>query len=127
MAAVDNGVDVTVNALYIPDGYTLPTVTPFATTGKPAYDIVLSVDRATVQNADKAVTFGNILTDAVIGLSKQAKDLVENDFENTNNTVTFFIDFYNIESNVPRGKTNDFYTDADDVYLCSCKIYVQVT
>ena len=126
MAITNNGVAVLVNDLFIPAGYTKPTVTTFVTTGKPAYDIVLSVDRATVQNATRATTFTNIINNATVGISKQAEDLVTNDFDSAN-TVVMYVDFTSIDSNIPRNKANDFYTDADDVYLCSCKIYVQVS
>ena len=116
MAFDNKGVDVTVNSFYVPHDYTLPAVTTFATDGVATWEKTLSVDRATVQNADRATTFGNIIDDAAIGISKQAEDIVKEWNDGSVDNVEMFVDFYDIESNVPRGKSNSFYTDADDAW-----------
>lgn len=127
MAFNNQGVDVTVNSFYVPDDYTLPAVTTFDTDGVATWEKTLSVDRATVSNADRATTFGNIIDDVAIGISKQCEDIVKEWNDGAVDNVEMYVDFYDIDSNVPRGKSNAFYTDAADAFLPKVRIYARIT
>lgn len=127
MAFNNLGVVVSVVELYIPDGYEIPSVTPFPTAGAATWDLVLSVDRDTVNNADRATTFGNILNDVTVGIKKQAEDIVKEWNDGSIDDVDMFVDFHQINTNVVRSKSNDFYTDADDAYLASVRIYAKIS
>ena len=123
MAITNNGTKVTIQSDKLPVGYTLPTVTTF-TDHEYVRTAVLNVDRATVYSATKTTTMANILANVSIGVTKQVTDLVTADFDATK-TITIYSDMYDIDTNLKVSQTGDFYSNADDKFVCYVKIYVK--
>ena len=125
MAITNNG---TVNNLHddqLPSGYTRPTVTTF-TDWQWQQRIILSVLKATVQNAAEETTMTNIITNGTIGITQQVDDILANDYV-ASNTVTSFTNFIKLTSNeVPVGGDTPSLTTAGTSYLCTVDIYVKV-
>lgn len=109
-----------------PTGFTDPTVTPVTGENLWQWPNTLYVDRATVYDADKATTLGNIINDNAIGLKKQCTDLLSL-FENTINTVSGHAELLDVNINLdPAVPTSDFYLDVDDKYVCPVIIYAKI-
>lgn len=124
MALVNNGVKVSIGAGLIPTGFTAPAVTPFADQDSKR-TISLSVLKATVENADKATTLLNIINDVTIGISKQVSDIVDADYDEVANTVTFYADMTSLSNNQQRSVATDFYGDVAVSYVATVDVYVK--
>ena len=98
MALVNNGVKVSLKASQKPTGYSLPSVTTF-TDYEYTRPMTLNVAKATVENATKATTLTNIISNATIGISKQVDDIMTADYIGSN-TVTYYIDLLTINHNI---------------------------
>jgi hypothetical protein len=80
MAIVDKGIKIELSEAIIPDDYTAPEYVEVSDYEyKRTYQ--LSVLKATVENATKATTFGNIIDNATIGILKQILDVITDDFK----------------------------------------------
>lgn len=129
MALTNLGVLTTVNTLYIPATYTpTPPSNMFITDGVATWERTIKVNRAAVNNADPAVTFGAIITDGTDGISKLAEDIVSDEIDIVGKAVTMFTEFYAIDTNLARAHsaTNDLYNEKAAAYLCAVKIYAKV-
>jgi len=123
MAIVNNGTKVNLGAGQIPSGYTLPVVTDF-TDHEYKRELTLDVLKATVQNADKAITLDNILTDVVIGVNKQVTDILTADLVGTN-TVEAFSELVFLGHNVQPTAYSDFLNDTAVSYKVKVVVYVK--
>lgn len=123
MAITNNG---TVNSLpdsQIPTGYTRPTVTTISDYDYVS-DLSLTVLKSTVENATKATTMTNIITDAAIGITKQITDILAADYLATA-TVTAYADLTGIDHNISPVSTSDFYNATAVSFTCTVKLYVK--
>lgn len=128
MALTFNGVDTaSLSSLKKPTGYTDPTVTPVTGDTLWTWENTITVDRATVYNADRATTLENILDDVAVGLNTQC-EAIAGQLENTTNTVEAYAVLVDVENNIDsEDPASDFYIDEDDVYVCEVIIYAKVT
>ena len=93
---------------------------------QPIYsNLVLTVTKSVVDVPVKATTFLNIRTDAAIGIEKQVADKLALEMDDTANTITYNIDWKNVENN--QGITDQFYTDVAAVYKCLVDVYIVIT
>lgn len=125
MALAAQATKISLNKTKLPTGYTDPGGSNLSNATPNYKDLVLTVAKATVENANKATTFDNIRTDATIGIEKQVADLLANDFDDTANTITYNIDWKNIESNMEFAR--EFYTNVAAQYICTVDVYVVVS
>lgn len=128
MALTFNGVDTSsLSSLKKPTGYTDPTVTPVTGDTLWAWENTITVDRATVYNADRATTLENILDDVAVGLNTQCEAIAEQ-LEHTTNTVEAYAVLVDVDNNInSQEPSSDFYINKDDVYVCKVIIYAKVT
>jgi len=125
MAGITN--EGTVNSLVaaqVPDDYTRPTVSTF-TDYKYVYDVVLSVLKVTVDDADPATTMAAIIAEGTIGITKQVDDILAEDFIAAR-TVTAYTDWISLKTNMqPILKDDPILTDVVTNYECTVKIYIK--
>ena len=123
MAITNNGTVNSLDSSLLPSGYTRPTVTEISD-----YDyikeLVVEVDKVTVDNATKATTLTNIIGQATVGITAQVDAILAADYL-ASATVTAYTDFYKISSNIEVNTTSDFYNADSVVYVCSCRLYVK--
>ena len=125
MAIVDKGLKIDLSPALVPDGY---VADPYELVSDYEYirEYELSVLRATVENTDKAVTFGNIIDNATMGIKKQVNDLVSADFV-SGNTVEYSTELTDLTSNVQRSKSNDFYSNIAMSFVCKVTVKIKTT
>jgi len=123
MAIVNNGTRVSLQAVQLPTGYTLPTVTEIADYDYIS-DLTLNVLKSTVENATDATTLTNILGDAAIGITKQITDILAADYLATA-TVTAYADLTGINHNIVAVNTTNFYDNTAVSYVCTVRLYVK--
>lgn len=125
MALVANATKISIHSSKLPTGYTDPGGTNLAS-AQPKYEnLVLSIAKATVQNATKSTTFDNIRTDVTIGIEKQIADKLGLEMDDTANTITYNIDWKDINDN--QNITDEFYTDTAAAYKALVDVYVVVS
>ncbi len=112
-----------------PSDYTDPTV---VTTGawlcKYRTDLELSLLKVTIDESDAATTMAAIISNATIGISKQALDLVTADFDVAGRTVVFYTKWKGFKTNMTAlGKADPILTDAVTNYVCTVDIFVRVS
>lgn len=123
MAIVDKGIKISVPTSVVPDDFVAPAVEEFSDHEyKRSY--TLDIAKATVENADRATTFGNIINDAAIGIIKQILDLVTADFIGTN-AVDYYSDFTVLDSNSSRNTQSDYLTNNAFNYVCKVDVYIK--
>lgn len=123
MAITNNGTKLKIASGQIPSGFSAPAVTDFSD-HEYKRELILQVDKATVQNADKATTLSNILTDATIGINKQVTDILTADYVGTND-VQAFSELVSLGHNVLPTAQSDFLGNAAVVYKCKVIVYVK--
>lgn len=124
MAITYAGTKNSLSANQLPVGYTKPVVVDFADF-EYVRTVKLVVAKATVQNADPALTMQNILADATIGLNKQVTDILAADYLGTA-TVSAFGDMVALGNNVQSMlKGSAAYTAAAIVFEATVNIYVK--
>lgn len=124
MAIVNNGCKVSLAANQLPAGYVKPNVNTF-TDYEYHRTLVLSVLKATVHNADPAVTLANILAEAAIGINKQVTDILAADFLGAAN-VTAYADLVRLENNFQSMlKDSPALTNANPSYLATINLYIK--
>lgn len=126
MALVDNGVKVSVSQNLIPSNATDQVVTVF-TDFEYTRNLTLDIPKATVENADKGVTFDNIIDDVAVGIKKQVADIMGADYDDVANTVTYYTDYKSISSNFLVNLSSEFYSNAAINYTCSVTVYIKTT
>lgn len=125
MALVAQATKISLNNTKVPSGITDPGGTNLSSSQPTYQNYPLNVPKATVENAAAATTFDNIRTDAAVGIEKQIADILANDFDDTANTVTYNIDWKNIETNLEFSR--EFYTNVATQYICTVDVYVVVS
>jgi hypothetical protein len=126
MAITNNGTQNKISEAQLPTGYTRPTVTIF-TDFKYQRQVNLSVLKATVQNADPAVTMANIIANGTIGVTKQVTDILAADYLGTA-TVTAYADIVALENNFQSMLAGTpALTDTAASYIATVNIYVKTT
>lgn len=125
MAITYTGTRNLIQASQLPSSYTRPTVA--SNTKEHTSSVVLSVLRATVDNATAATTMTNIFTNATIGLNKQILDLITADFDSTK-TVVGYGECTALTTNVRNiSGSDDWLTDTAVSYQATVSIFVSVT
>ena len=126
MAITNNGTRNNLPQNQIPIGYTRPTVVAVTGVEYPR-DLVLDVLKATVENADPAITMANILNDAAIGITKQVDDILAADFIATN-TVDAYSVLHSMETNYgDLDSTGDYLINAAAKYVCKVRLFIKTT
>jgi len=125
MALVDNGVKVSFTGL-IPSNATTQVVTEF-TDFEYTRDITISVLKATVENADKGVTFDNVIDEATIGIKKQVSDIMGADYDDVAKTVTYYTEYKRVNNNMVANLTSEFYSNVANSYTCTLTVFIKTT
>ena len=125
--AIDNkGTKNNLPTYQIPDGYVKPVVTAVTGVEYPR-ELTLEVLKATVENADPAVTMANILDDAAIGINKQIDDLLAADFIATN-TVDAYSILWDLTTNYgDLDSLGDYLTATAAKYICKVKLFIKTS
>jgi len=123
MAITNNGTKNSLPSNLLPSGYTRPSVTTF-TDHDYVSELVIQVDKVTVDNATKATTLTNIIGQATEGITAKITAILAADYL-ASATVTAYADFYKISSSIEVNTTSDFYGNADVTYTCYCRLYVK--
>ncbi len=123
MSITNNGAKNSQPANQIPSGYTAPTITEF-TDWEYRRQFVLSIPKATVDNASKAITLANIYDDAAVGIDKQITDIIAATYISTQ-TVTTWVDVLNVDTNQGNNTGTDFYNDDAVDYIAVVILYVK--
>lgn len=130
MSIVSQGTKITLTpSTKTPDGFTAPTVDDFPDYGYTAIRRKIFVPKATVENADQAVTLTNIIQDPTVGIEKQITDMLTTDWGAANpNTIDFWVHLIGLTTNVaPPDKTSDFYGNDPVNYEGDTITYIRVT
>jgi hypothetical protein len=125
MALAAQATKLSLNSTKIPAGATDPGGSNLAGSQPTYANLALTVTKSVVENATAGTTFDNIRTDATIGIEKQIADKLTAEIENAINTVTYNIDWKNVESNMEFSR--EFYTDTAAQYICTVDVYVVIT
>lgn len=123
MAITNNGVRNLLPDAQIPAGYAPPVVTSFSD-AEYTRTLNLDIPRATVQNADPAVTMANIIDDATVGVKKQLDDILAADYLATA-TVTAFADLVSLGNNM-QDMSADGAALTDDVVNFTATVVLHV-
>jgi len=124
MAVTNKGTKVSIPDAQIPSDYVKPTVVEVVSPMYPR-TVILSVLKATVENADPATTLAAILADGTIGITKQITDIVTAEFIGTK-TVDVHADLLSIKTNISTNDpTGDYLKATAPSYLCTVKYYVK--
>ncbi|MBV1952601.1 MAG: hypothetical protein KUG64_10470 [Cycloclasticus sp.] len=123
MAITNNGTEVNLQANKIPTGYSLPSVTTF-TDYEYKNELILSVDKSTVENATATTTLANILANGTVGITKQIDDILAADYL-ASATVDAYASLNSIDNNINAGIISDFYNADAVTYECSVTLYVK--
>lgn len=126
MAIENKGTENNLPTRQLPVGYVKPTIVRVVGTEYPR-ELVLDVDKATVENAIAAVTMANILDDAAIGINKQIADIVAGDFLATNTVDTSAI-LYAMETNYGNlDSTGDYLKTVSAKYVCKVRLFIKTS
>lgn len=108
-----------------PTGYISPVVAEFSDF-EYRRKIILTVPKATVENASASTTMTNIIANATVGLNKQIQDIMAADYLSTAN-VTSYAELIDIRLNVDRTSDLDttYLTNIATAYVCSVILYVK--
>lgn len=125
MAIVDKGIKISIPSSLVPSDFDPPVVAEFS---DQEYERIytVSVLKATVEDADIAVTFDNIIEEAAIGILKQILDLITADFVAANN-VEYYSEWVIVSSNSSRSLDSDFYTSTAFSYVCEVKVFIKTS
>lgn len=124
MAITNNGTRVSISDDLLPAGYVKPVVNSF-NDAEYKRTLNLSIDKATVHNADPAITMANILANATIGINKQVTDILAADYLGTA-TVTAFADLVRLGTNMEAvTQGSPAFTNAAAAYLATVVLHVK--
>lgn len=124
MAIVHNGCKVSLPSTHLPEGYAKPNVVTFDDWTYPA-TLTLNIPKATVQNADPAITMDNILDDAAVGVNKQVLDIITADFLGSAN-VTAYSELVGLGNSIQSMKKGSpVFTNAAVNFIATVKLYVK--
>lgn len=119
MALTNNGVKVSINDGLIPDAYTKPSVTEFTDHELKYENREMTIAKATIENADEETAF----TDLVAQIESDVDTLLAADIDTVGLTVTAWVDFTGLVTNVKKGAA--LYKNTAVSYTCMVTIYVK--
>ena len=123
MAVVFNGTTFELGNEQKPSGYTVPVVSKI-TNEEYVSTKVLSILKATVENATQSTTMTNIFDEATIGLDKQVNDILDADYI-ASQTVTSHAELIKLTTNIHGLSGSDIWLQDTAVsYLATVKIFV---
>lgn len=126
MAITHLGAENNLPAVQLPTGYVKPNIATFEDYEYPR-TLILEVLKATVENANPAVTMANIIDNATIGIDKQVEDILAADFLGTA-TVLSFASLTALNTNFADLKsTADYLKTTAAKYICTVKIFIKVS
>ncbi len=123
MAVTYNGCTFELGNEQKPSGYTVPVVSKIS--GEEwAGTVVLSILKATVENATQSTTMTNIFDDATIGIDKQVNDNLDADYI-ASQTVTAHAELIKLTTNI-HGLSGSgvWLQDTAVSYLATVKVFV---
>lgn len=126
MALTNNGTRYSIPSEKVPSGYSRAIPTTFSDYDYKTPELVFSITKATVENADAGVTTDNIIDDATEGIDKQVEDKINNDYDTTGNDFEVYTVWKDVEANVG-DYDDDFYTNDAAAFQCRCEIYIKKT
>jgi len=116
---------ISVHASKKPSGFTDPGGSNLTASSPTYQDLALSVAKSVVAlSTVKATTFDKIRTDVAVGIEKQIADKLAAEFDDTANTITYNIDWKDV--NLNQSIASGFYTNAAAAYVCIVDVYVNV-
>jgi len=125
MALVAQSTKISVPTSQRPSGYTDSGGTNLSGS-QPKYEgLVLTILKATVENATEATTFNNIRTNATIGIEKQIADKLGLEMDDAANTITYNIDWKAIRNN--QGVSQEFFTNVAASYYAIVDVYINIS
>ena len=119
MALVNNGTKVSVHSSLIPAGYEKPAYTPFEDQEYSSSEMVLSIAKSGVEDADETTTFADILAALIVLI--EAK--ISADYDTTGMTITIWIDWKAVITNAINGSV--LYTNGAVNYECTVIIHIK--
>jgi hypothetical protein len=119
MALTNNGTAVYLTESYLPAGYTKPTVTKFSDSEYKDADVVVTIAKSTVENANKVTTF----TALVAAVTAAVSAIITADFDTVDNTVTAFANLKFVDTN--NDLAGVLYSNGALNYLCTVDIFVK--
>ena len=109
----------------VPTGYTRPTVSTF-TDWEWKQTVVLTVLKATVDEATAVATMAAIISNGTIGITFQVSALVTAAFDVAGATVTAYADWRGLTNNYASASTaGDHLKSTACSYSCTVDIYVK--
>ena len=125
MALVKNPTKISLDSSLLPTGYTDPGGENLAGAQPTYQNLRINIDKSTVENAAKATTFDNILSDAVVGIEAQVANILSGDDIGSIATANYNIDWKQLRNNQP--VVEQFYTDAAVEYVATVDVYVVIS
>ena len=119
MALVNNGTAVFIDAAYLPVGYIKPIVTKFADSEYKDADVVVTIAKSGVVNANAVTTF----TALVSAITAAVSAIVTADFNVAGLTVTAFSNLKVVTTN--NDLAGVLYTNGTLNYVCTVDIFVK--
>ena len=111
MALTFNGVAIAIDDSSLPPDYTKPTVTTVAADWTTSQEKLYTITKASVDNADPATMFGNIVT----SVSTSVQTDINSAFDTTTSNFTAYATLNKCESDMDRNSLqatiSDFYVD----------------
>ena len=127
MATTFNGTKNLLSDGQIPAGYTRPTVATISTPVEFTYVKVISILKATVENASQATTMANIFNNATIGIDKQIEDHINLDFDDGVQTITAYAELTHLSTNIADlGGAGVWLQTTAVSYVATITVYVNV-
>lgn len=124
MAIINGGTANDVPSVQIPVGYSRPTVARILDFNT-ASSLILTVLKATVENADPIVTMGNIINNATIGITKQIDDILAAIYL-ASPTVTAYASLKSITTNLEgTSGSDDIFKATATSYRCEVELFVK--
>ena len=126
MATTFNGTKNLLSDGQIPSGYTRPTVAVIPTI-EFTYVKVISILKATVENASQATSMANIFNNATIGIDKQIEDHINLDFDDGVQTITAYAELTHLTTNIADlGGAGVWLQTTAVSYVATITVYVNV-
>ncbi len=121
MALTNKGTDVYINASYLPEGYTRPTVDKFSDYEAKYPDYTIVVAKSGVENASKVTTMQNLVT----AITNAVSAVIEADYDTSANDVTCFANLKILGHNFDLEGV--MFSNGAIQYRCTVDIFVKTT
>jgi hypothetical protein len=121
MAIQNGGTAVNIEPTLLPTGFVKQVISDFSDYEYTQLDKVITILKSNVQNADKSITFQNIVDE----ITSQVSALIGADFDETANDIDCFSTFESYTSDFTLN--SKMFTNGAINYLCTVNIYIKTT